>query len=298
MMLSLALAVAVILLAGKIYLLEKNVDEIRKQLGERLVSDTNNLLFLSSRDRHVRRLASDLNEQLKLLRAERRRFQTGDQRLKEEMANISHDLRTPLTAISGYLDLLEGEPQSETVARYLDFIRNRTETLTQLTQELFTYTLVAGGAEEKGKSGGQGKLLDVNGLLEESLLSYYGAFQKKGITPRIRLPDTPVKIYGEASALGRIFGNIISNGLKYSDGDFSVTLTEEGRITFSNQAKGLTPVLVEQIFQRYYTVETGDHSTGLGLAIARELTQGMGGSIGARYRDGRLEITVTLEKQG
>lgn len=296
MILCLALA-AMLLLAGKIYLLQKSMDEIRKEFKNRLTGDTNNPIFVSSRDRHVRRLAAEINEQLKLLRLERRRFQTGDQRLKEAVTNISHDLRTPLTAIGGYLDLLEREQQSETVMRYLDSIRNRTEALTQLTQELFTYSLVTGAETERKKEQKPGRLLDLNLFLEESLISYYGAFQRKGIEPRIVLPEAPVRVIGEEAALGRIFGNIISNGLKYSDGDFSVTLTKEGRITFSNEAGGLSPVLVEQLFRRYYTVETGDQSTGLGLAIARELTQGMGGSIGARYREGRLVITVEFPVQ-
>lgn len=296
------LAAAVLLMAAKIYFLQKSVDEICREFTARLTGDTNNLIFISSGDRHVRRLASEINGQLRALRRERRHFQTGNQKLREAVVNISHDLRTPLTAISGYLDLLEREQQSETVMRYLDSIRNRTELLTQLTQELFTYTLVTGAgdeAEERAvrtvRAGGQEKsLLDVSRLLEESLISYYGAFQKRGIEPEICLPQAPVRISGDEASLTRIFGNIISNGLKYSDGDFRVTLTGEGMVIFSNRAGGLTPVLVEQLFLRYYTVETGVQSTGLGLAIARELVEGLGGRISARYEEGRLVIEVTL----
>lgn len=287
-------AAAAALLGIKVVLLQKSVDEICREFTERLTGDTNNRIFLSSRDSHVRCLAAAINEQLKLLRRERLRFQAGNRQLKEAITNISHDLRTPLTAISGYLDLLEGEQQSETVMRYLDSIRNRTEVLTQLIQELFTYTLVTGG--ERGTDQMQKGMeeLELNRLLEESLISYYGAFQRKGIEPQILLPDSPVKVCGDAAALGRIFGNIISNGLKYSDGDFRVVLTKEAVITFSNRAGGLTPVLVEQLFQRYYTVETGGQSTGLGLAIAKELTEGMGGKISAKYQEGNLEITLEL----
>lgn len=302
--LNMILAAAVVLLAVKIGLLQKSADEICREFTARLEGDTNNPIFVSSRDRHLCRLASEINAQLGKLRRERQRFQTGNRKLTEAVANISHDLRTPLTAISGYLDLLEGERQSDTVTRYLDCIRNRTEMLTQLTQELFTYTLVAGGEEAAPRASGQkgsrraaaGKRerLELNRLLEECLISYYGAFQRQGIEPEILLPQKPVYISGQKASLARIFGNIISNALKYSDGDFAVTLTKEAVITFSNRAEGLTPVLAEQLFQRYYTVETGGQSTGLGLAIARELVEGLGGRIHGECREGRLVITVEL----
>ena len=307
--LNIILAAAVILLTVKTCLLQKSADEICREFTARLEGDTNNPIFIPSRDRHLRRLASEINGQLRRLRWERRRFQTGNGKLTEAVTNMSHDLRTPLTAISGYLDLLEGERQSETVMRYLDCIRNRTEMLVQLTQELFTYTLVAGEEEKgvpngaEGSRGGQGtsvgkpERLDLNRLLEECLISYYGAFQRKGIEPKILLPKDSVVIWGQRASMARIFGNIISNALKYSDGDFEVALTSEGVITFSNRARELTPVLVEQMFRRYYTVETGGQSTGLGLAIARELTEGLGGRIGAKYREGRLVITVEFLRE-
>lgn len=307
---SILLAVAVLLLAIKIYLLQKGVDEVRREFTARLEVDTNNPVFISTRNRHLRQLASEINDQLGKLRRERQRFQTGNRKLTEAVTNISHDLRTPLTAISGYLDLLEREQQSETVARYLDYIRNRTDVLSQLTQELFTYTLVTNGEEKAAPNaaGGAGKSqraaagrmeqLELNRLLEECLISYYGAFRKQGIEPEILLPGEPVVICGQKASMARIFGNIISNALKYSDGDLKVTLTRDAAITFSNRAKGLTPVLVEQLFQRYYTVETGMQSTGLGLSIAKELTEGLGGRISAECREGRLVITVELAGDG
>ena len=134
----------------------------------------------------------------------------------------------------------------------------------------------------------------IGGLLEESLLSFYETFRQKGITPDISLPNTPVIRELDESAALRIFYNIISNAAKYSAGDFHVSLTLNGTITFSNAAPNLTPVTAAQLFNRFYTVESLNESTGLGLAIAKHLTERLGGQITAAYQDGRLVITVTF----
>ena len=116
------LGVLVLVLLGKVRTLTRSMEEICDQMEDRLEGDTNNLLTLSTRDPHARRLAARLNAQLRLLRQQRRQYLNGDRELKEAVTNISHDLRTPLTAISGYLELLEEEEKSETVAQYLSFI--------------------------------------------------------------------------------------------------------------------------------------------------------------------------------
>ena len=125
---------AVLALGVKVVLLQRAMDALARDLGERLSEDTNQLLSVSVRDAHARRLAAALNRQLRLLRAQRRRYQSGDRELKAAVTNISHDLRTPLTAICGYLDLLENEALPENAARYLGVIRDRAELLTQLTE--------------------------------------------------------------------------------------------------------------------------------------------------------------------
>lgn len=106
-------------------------------------------------------------------------------------------------------------------------------------------------------------------------------------------------MYGHAdpTALRRVFGNILNNAVKYSDGDLQVTLTADGAVTFSNHASGLDQVQTERLFDRFYTVETARGSTGLGLSIAKLLTEEMGGVITATYEDGQLRIRVAFPQQ-
>ena len=282
----LALIICALLL--KVWLLRRSIQEITEEFHDRLTMETNTLIDISSRDPYLLKLASDINCQLRLLRAERHRFQMGDQELKEAITNLSHDLRTPLTAIVGYLDLLDREEKSETVQSYLSHIRNRTEALTSLTEELFRYSVIT--SEQNLKL----ERIDLVRVLEESLVSFYGLMTERAILPEIILPEKPVWKDLDKGAVNRIFSNIISNALKYSDGDFSVIMEENGTITFTNMASNLSAVTVGRLFDRFYTVEAARNSTGLGLSIAKVLTDRMGGNIDAFYNSGRLSIKLSF----
>lgn len=278
------LVVSNLMLLCWIFSLHRGMKEISRQFAQRLNEDTNNLIYVSSRDPRIRQLAAQLCVQLRLLRRQRHRYENGDRELKEAVTNISHDLRTPLTAISGYLELAEREEQSEALERYLEQIRSRAETMKDLTEELFRYSVSISGAELRPVP------LQLGRVLEESLASAYTLLAEAGIEPVIRIPDTPIQRNLDESALSRIFGNILSNAAKYSKGDLTVCLLPDGQITFSNSAPDLTPVMAERLFDRFYTVETARHSTGIGLSIARALTEQMGGTITASCREGQLTI--------
>ena len=282
------LAFIILILIIKICLLKRSADEIADGFADRVATDTNTLIDLSSRDRHMRRLADSINRELLLLQEDRRRCQQGDQDLKNAVTNISHDLRTPLTAICGYLDLLDREEKSEAVARYLKIIRGRTENMRQLTEELFRYsvfTTASGGTPDEP--------VVLNRCLEESLSAMYAALKQNHITPEISMPEEKVSRMLNRNALTRVFGNIISNALKYSDGDLIITLREDGEIIFTNHASQLDEIKTGRLFDRFYTVETASaESTGLGLSIAKALTEQMGGKITAEYKDGMILVKV------
>lgn len=282
------LALLALGLGWKVALLRHGIKGLRRDLAERRGQDTNTLLSLPCRDRELRRLASALNQELRALRQERLRYQQGDKELKEAVVNISHDLRTPLTAISGYLQLLQGQDLPPDTRRYLEQIGGRAQAMKRLTEELFRYSVVV--SEEKLAR----EPVDLRRAVEEALLSFYGALEGRGIEPQVRLPEEKVERLLDPAALSRVLGNILTNALKYSAGDLEVTLEESGRLTFSNSAPGLDPVAAGRLFDRFYTVEAARNSTGLGLSIAKELTQRMGGSIGAELHGGTLTVWLKL----
>ena len=223
------------------------------------------------------------------LRREQLNLNHGNQELKVAVTNISHDLRTPLTAICGYLDLLEQEESDDNVKKYLDVIRERTDSMRSLTEELFSCSLLAIQDEKLHI-----EQICINDILEQSIAGFYGVLINKRILPDIQMSEIRVMRQLDKEAVRRIFDNILSNAARYSDGDLAISLSADGRIQFSNHAAKLSSVEVEKLFERFYTVETARNSTGIGLSIARLLTERMGGDITAEYKDGQLYIQIAF----
>lgn len=284
----------IVVIAEFLYILslKSNIRNIAREFSEKLSMDTNTTVSVSITDPEIRRLALLINQELKALRKERLRLRQGDQELKNAVTNIAHDLRTPLAAISGYLELMEAVPTDEKGHRYLNVIRERTEALKRLTEELFQYSVITSASDEINPTN-----LSLKSELEIALTGAYGMLSERGIVPEIHMPETDVKRALDHAALQRIFSNILSNSAKYSDGDLSVVLTETGEILFQNRASGLSQVEADRLFDRFYTVENAKGSTGLGLSIAKQLTEKMGGSIRAEWKKGNLSILLRWEEK-
>lgn len=279
--------VAIGLLAAKIFLMRKAAGEIAQSLGEKLRADTNTLIDISTRDRAMRALASQINGELHRLQVLRRRYRQGDLELKAAVTNISHDLRTPLTAICGYLELLEGEEKAPKAAEYLEIIQGRALLLRQLTEELFRYCMVLSDPGDLAP-----EPISLNAVLESSLAAFYAELTGRGVQPVVHMPPEKVVRRLDRAALSRVFSNLLSNAAKYSDGDLEITLTPGGAVVFANSSRSLSSVEVQKLFDRFYTVEAARKSTGLGLSIARALAERMGGELAAEYREGKLYITA------
>ena len=288
-LLCLVLGIVILILLGNLLSFQNFLQEITEGLDEKLHTDTNTLISVSSGNRKIRLFAEQINRQLWDLRREQLNLNHGNQELKVAVTNISHDLRTPLTAICGYLELLEQEESGDNVKKYLDVIRERTDTMRSLTEELFSCSLLAIQDEKLHI-----EQICINDILEQSIAGFYGVLINKRILPDIQMSEIRVMRQLDKEAVRRIFDNILSNAARYSDGDLTVILSADGRIQFSNHAAKLSSVEVEKLFERFYTVETARNSTGIGLSIARLLTERMGGGITAEYKDGQLYIQIAF----
>ena len=285
------LLVIIFALLLKIFYMRKAIREIKRGFSEKLYTDTNTPIMLSSHDKLVSSLANDINVELKELKKQKHRYIQGDKELKNAITNISHDLRTPLTTICGYLSLLDKEEKSEHIARQLSIIKNRTFALKQLVEELFRYTTIISDTENSVYTE-----TVINNVLEDCISSYYAIFKEKGITPNINLCEQKIVRSVDKTALLRIFNNIIDNAIKYSEGDLTISLFENGKIVFSNHTSDLNEIQIGKLFDRFYTVNTARKSTGLGLSIAKALIEKMDGNISADYSNNVLSIIIKLNE--
>ena len=268
--------------------MRRSVKELRLDYEERLNIHTNTLLRVSSRDSQVRNLASSMNATISKLRDAYHRYEQGDNEIKTAITNITHDLRTPLTAMLGYLELCEKEEQSETMKRYLSVITDRALHMKKLTEELFSYSVASAEEipEEKQK-------VFINQILEDCIMDHYPSFEKRGIMPALDITEERIERILYPSYVERIITNLLSNAVKYSDGDLEISLSKDGKLRVANSAKDLSGVDVNKLFDRFFTVENArNHSTGLGLSIVKLFAARMNCELKADYENGKLVIEI------
>ena len=281
-----------ILLVIKIYFMRNSINEIEKSLNFIIKSDTNNIISISSADKYIKNLAINLNRKLVDLRDCRLQYENGNQELKKIITNISHDLRTPLTAIKGYIDLMNEEQLSKNQKQYLNIMKKKSNELTELTEQLFDFSKAVDVDISIKK-----EKYCINEILEEVLISYYSISKEKNIIPEIQICKEKIYKIVDRNSLIRIFENVLSNIFKYSNGNFKVELKKDGIITFSNKATSLDATTVQKIFNRYFSVENAKESTGIGLSIAKQLVELNNGNIYADYMNETLYISMKFNHE-
>ncbi|WP_026529162.1 sensor histidine kinase [Butyrivibrio sp. VCD2006] len=278
----------IVFLLLKIIAMRISIKELTEDYSERAKLRSNTLLRVSSRDRRVRELASTMNKTLERLRDSYNKYENGDQEIKKAITNISHDLRTPLTAISGYLELAQRQEKTPEMEKYLSIIEGRTEHMKKLTEELFEYSVITGGEITEEKQD-----VNINRMLEDCIMNYYPALKAKGIEPEIEITEKKIVRNLYPSYVERIMNNLVSNALKYSDGDLEISLSDDGDLRVTNSSEKLKAVDVNKLFDRFFSVESGSrNSTGLGLSIVKIFAERMDLRLNAAYESGKISIII------
>lgn len=283
------LILIIIFLIAKILLIRFYFKEIKLNIEKILKEDSNRLITISTNDKQLKNLTNTLNMYIYEFRKQERNYKKGNQELQKSITNISHDLRTPLTAIKGYIDLIEVDNLNIKQKKYLKIINDKIDVLTNLTEQLYDYSKSL-DLKDKIKK----EKVCLNEVLEEVLISYYGLFKKKSINPIIKISKKKIYKYLDKNMFIRILENVVSNALKYSEDEFKVNLLENGKIIISNKTKNFNITNVNKIFNRYYTLETGSKSSGIGLSIAKQLIELNGGHIYAKHKNSILIIEIEL----
>lgn len=273
-----------------------NIKHIARQLEEIMnIKDTNQLLTVIAKQRDIIKLVNILNNFIKDTRLSRIGIRRMNQNFKQSITNISHDLRTPLTTAGGYVQMLQSGATEEESQEYLLIISERLNMVKQLLEQLFEYVRI-----ESGEIIYEHVPVDAKKILIDTLAMYYDDFNKKGHEPIIYLPETPCMIQGDEQGVKRIFSNILFNAIMHGNGEYSFKIHESDSyiFTFSNISEPMTNDDLDNIFKRFYTKDQSRNkkTTGLGLAIAKEITRRLNGKIEAYYNNGIFSISVLLPK--
>ena len=293
----LLLVLAVGYLSIRLFLLKKSIKEASLQLreiNEKL--QENRVLKLSVPDKELEGLLEDMNHSLQGIREEKVSFLKQEKAFKQQIENISHDLRTPLTSMLGYLRLMDlsGLPKEE--QEDLQTVLRKAERLQELITEFYDFSRLSAG-----EYGLTMERLDVAKCLRNTLADGYGDLLLHEMDVTTEIPERPMFILGDDSALQRVFQNLLQNAGRYAESFLKVSLQEEDgeiSICFQNDVKDLGQRDAERLFERFYTQDKSRNSgsTGLGLTIAKEFVERMEGRIGANCNRNQLYIILSFPK--
>ena len=274
-------------------LYRRQVRGLSEQLKD-LEPGSNQRLTCSVRDRNILSLCRLVNTYIDSQQKLVLQAREAEEELKYTIASVSHDIRTPLTGASGYMQMAEKTEDPDKRKEYCRIVRGRLKDLEQLLDQLFLYTKLT--SQEISL---QMEPVSLFPLVCEVLTGFYGKFQEQNREPSLDFQEEAIQIQGDSSQLKRVLGNLVSNSLSYGLGPLFI-VQKGNTLIFSNKVKDPESIDPDQMFARFYrgdpsrNASKGSHA-GLGLSIARELTQAMGGKIEARLHEDILEIVLTFQ---
>lgn len=280
------LLIVIVLLISFLFYVQRAIQNTIKQMNEIERNPKSNRQLKSfTSSLGLEHLLKKINNIYSARQEERIVYQRRETQIRREIENISHDLRTPLTSIIGYVDLIQ-DPQTEDTEKqeYLQIIKKRARVLQGFIQDFYELSRMEGESYPI--------LLDtlqVQSMVSEVAVAYYHEFNKKNIQVQIDLDEKPVFIIADKILFNRVLNNLVQNALKYAKDKFSIhlhLLDNECIIQFKNDTDSMTKEELNFIFDRFYTgdVTRSNQSTGLGLTISKLLVEKMNGTITASMK--------------
>lgn len=284
----LALSLMTISVLGQIKSLRDQVHFISK-------NDTNKRVTFYGKSRHMATIAKDINEILDSYNERDAEIIREDKEIKDTLTNMSHDIRTPLTSMKGYFELMGETDDPEEQEKYRAIITERIDSLNEMLETMFYFTKVS-NVNYKIEL----VKMNLSSVVLQTMFSYYEDFEKAGIEPDVDV-DEDLMIIGNIQAVKRITQNLVKNVLVHGEGDMKVSLkkgtgADDGKAVFvvSNKEKEGDIPDPDKVFDRFYKADKSRHTTssGIGLSVAKKLVINMGGTITASSVDNVFSITI------
>lgn len=274
---------------------KRELKRIGKQINNNLDEYAN--IKTKSVDKDIENLVQSINlifDSRQKIVAEKNK---NEEKIRQSISNMSHDLRTPLTSIMGYLQMIKSEKSSEADKKeYMDIVEKRTKSLQQLISSFYDLSRMEGNEYNFNY-----KKVNLSSILCENIAVFYNDFRNNNIEPIIEIDENVKDIISDDGAINRIFSNLIINMIKHGENFVKITLRQENDVIiteFINKATRLTQENVDKLFDRFYTVDNSrsDKNTGLGLYITRIMVEKLGHSISSKIDNGYLKIEIIWNK--
>lgn len=293
--LTVILAVSVAVLIAVLVKIRAQLRDINEQLDFLCEKDTNMLLLTDTNMADIGRLKERINRFLEQWHRQREAAAKKEQMISDTYTNLSHDIRTPLTSLDGYFQLLRDETDKSAQEHYIDIIQERITSLKDMLEELFMFTKLKNDSFKLELSN-----CCVSRLLKQTVFSYYEEWKKQGIEPSLDICEDTIFITANAQALRRMLQNVIKNALVHGQNSICIQMKQKNKmvhILVSNDVKNPDDIDVDKVFERFYKADEARSisSSGLGLSIAKELVERMGGSIEARLEGKRFVVEIQFE---
>lgn len=280
------------ILIGMIWFVKRQIQDICRQLSFLEEQESNMLITTQTTRFGIGELVEKINTIILINRKRKKEYLEKEQQVQQVYTNLSHDIRTPLTSLDGYVQLLADSQNKEKQQEYLTVIRERISSLKNMLEELFVFTRLKDDNYQLELSN-----VCVSRLLKETVFSYYDDWNRQGIVPEFFIDEGHIYIEGNESALSRTFQNIIKNGFIHGEKSITISMTKNEKevcFSFGNGMKNPENVDISQVFERFYKGDKSRsrNSTGLGLSIAKGFVERMNGTIEAKIVEERFVIEV------
>jgi signal transduction histidine kinase len=277
-----------IVMCIKLFAYKRQIRDITNQIRDFKERKTSKKISTQIADKDIEELACEVNEYLELYKRNEQEKVIFENTLKQGIANMSHDLRTPLTSIVGYLKLLQNDEIDKKEA--LDILKNKANKLNVLINDFFELASIESEEYELDMT-----RVNLTNVVSDEILSLYEAFQSKGLEPKINILDKPIFIMSDKDSLERIIENLLSNTLKYAEKDIEINLEEfkdKVILKISNICTSIDEKDVLRMFDRFYMADKvrKGQGVGLGLSIVKSLMEKMDGVITSRFEQNRVFI--------
>ncbi len=274
----------------------RQMKNICRQLSFLMKKDSNMLLTGDVRIGGIGKLLDTLNDYLLVQRKKERYYQEKEKTIANTYTSLSHDIRTPLTSLDGYFQLLETSDTEEEQKKYITIIQDRIKSLKDMLEELFTFTKLKNASFQLELS-----KCCINQMVKDTIFSYYDEWMEKEIQPHISITDTLLYMQGNEQAIRRVLQNIIKNGLDHGEKEVDISLQEMGQkivIEIKNKVYHPEDIDITQVFTQFYKADIARSKTssGLGLSIAKEFVLQMHGEISARIEEKKFCVCIQFDK--